>query len=94
MIGGKKLPLDFDNSQAFYRVKDNKDGTSTASYEFQFRTKPAFLGMMAKGSFKKQMSGTLVGLKHYIETGEKVTPMNKKHNDIKDKYPKAIVVSK
>lgn len=92
VIGGAKLPLNFDNSQAYYRVKDNGDGTSTAVYEFQFRTKPAFLGGIAKGGFKKQMSGTLVGLKHYVETGEKVTPMNNKYEEIKDKYPKATVL--
>ena len=92
VIGGKKLPLNFDNSQAFYRVRDNGDGTCTASYEFQFRTKPAFLAIIAKGGFKKQMSGTLVGLKHYVETNEKVTPMNKKYKEIKDKYPKPTIL--
>ncbi|MDH7445973.1 SRPBCC family protein [Aquimarina sp. 2201CG14-23] len=92
VIDGAKLPLNFDNSQAFYRVKDNGDGTSTASYEFQFRTKPAFLGIMAKGGFKKQMSGTLVGLKHYIETGERVTGGTDKYKKIKHKYPKATVI--
>ncbi|WP_298545796.1 SRPBCC family protein [uncultured Aquimarina sp.] len=92
VFDGAKLPLNFDNSQAFYRVKDNGDGTSTASYEFQFRTKPAFLGMIAKGGFKKQMSGTLVGLKHYIETGERVTGGTDKYKKIKNNYPKATVV--
>ncbi|GAB5472652.1 MAG: hypothetical protein Mars2KO_07510 [Maribacter sp.] len=92
VIDGAKLPLNFDNSQAFYRVKDNGDGTSTASYEFQFRTKPAFLGIIAKGGFKKQLSGTLVGLKHYIETGERVTGGTNKYKEIKGKYPKATVI--
>ncbi|RKN82547.1 SRPBCC family protein [Ulvibacterium marinum] len=89
VIDGAKLPLNFDNSQAFYRVKDNGDGTATASYEFQFRTKPAFLGVIAKGGFKKQMSGTLVGLKHYVETGERVTAGNEVYKRIKKDYPKA-----
>ena len=92
VIDGAKLPLNFDNSQAFYRVKDNGDGTSTASYEFQFRTKPAILGMIAKGGFKKQLSGTLVGLKHYVETGELVSGGNGKYKEIKKRYPKAIVI--
>lgn len=92
VIDGAKLPLNFDNSQAFYRVKDNGDGTSTASYEFQFRTKPAFLGFIAKGGFKKQMSGTLVGLKHYVETGERVTGGTDTYKEIKDKYPKATII--
>ncbi len=88
VIDAQKFPLDMDNSQAYYRVKDNGDGTSTASYEFQFRTKPAFMGAIAKGSFRKTLAGTLVGLKHYVETGEKVNASNDKYKEIKDKYPK------
>ncbi|NQZ45326.1 MAG: SRPBCC family protein [Flavobacteriaceae bacterium] len=60
IIDAQKFPLDLDNSQAFYRAKDNGDGTSTASYEFQFRTKPAFMGGRAKGKFKKTLEGTLI----------------------------------
>ncbi|MEW7292425.1 SRPBCC family protein [Aquimarina sp. 2304DJ70-9] len=92
VIDAEKFPLDMDNSQAFYRVKDNGDGTSTASYEFQFRTKPAFMGAIAKGSFRKTLAGTLVGLKHYVETGEKVNAENGKYKEVKKKYPKATVV--
>ncbi len=92
VIDGAKLPLNFDNSQAFYRVKDHGDGTCTASYEFQFRTKPAFMGGLAKGSFKKQLAGTLVGLKHYVETGEKVNGTNEKYKEIKKQYPEAVIV--
>ena len=91
IIDGKKLPLNFDNSQAFYRIKNNGDGTCIASYEFQFRTKPAFMGFLAKSSFKKQLSGTLVGLKHYVETGERVTGGNGKYDKIKNDYPKPTV---
>ncbi|MDC7998389.1 SRPBCC family protein [Gilvibacter sediminis] len=87
IIEGKKLPLNLDNSQAFYRVTDNGDGTSTAEYEFQFRTKPAFMGFIAKGQFRKQLKGTLVGLKHYIETGERVTGGNGVYEKIKANYP-------
>ncbi len=92
IIDGGKVPLNFDNSQAFYRVKDHGDGTCTAYYEFQFRTKPAFLGGLAKGGFKKQLGGTLVGLKHYVETGEKVTGGNNKYKSIKRQYPEPLVV--
>ncbi|WP_164549909.1 SRPBCC family protein [Nonlabens ponticola] len=92
VIDGKKLPLNFDNSRAFYTVKDNGDGTSTAGYEFQFRTKPAFMGVMAQGQFKKQLKGTLVGLKHYVETGEIVRGGNGVYKEIKDNYPEPTVI--
>ncbi|WP_299433533.1 SRPBCC family protein [uncultured Aquimarina sp.] len=92
VIDAEKFPLDMDNSQAYYEVRDNGDGTSTASYEFQFRTKPAFFGAIAKGNFKKTLAGTLIGLKHYVETGEKVNAVNGKYKEIKKKYPKVKVV--
>lgn len=92
IIDAAKFPLNLDNSQAFYGVKDNGDGTSTASYEFQFRTAPAFMGALAKGNFIKTLGGTLIGLKHHVETGEVVNASNKKYDEIKDKYPEATVV--
>ena len=73
VIDAQKFPLDTDNSYATYHVRDNGDGTSTAGYTFHFRTKPAFLGLIARGSFKKSLNETLIGLEHYLETGEHVT---------------------
>lgn len=94
IIDAAKFPLDMDNSQAYYTVKDNGDGTTTAGYEFQFRTKPAFMGGLAKGSFKKTLAGTLIGLKHYVETGEIVRAGNGKYKEIKDKYTDQVVETK
>ncbi|MEM7575229.1 MAG: SRPBCC family protein [Bacteroidota bacterium] len=65
-----KFPLDTENAFAIYQVRDNGDGTSTASYEFHFRTKPAFMAGLAKGSFKRLLNETLIGLEHYLTTGE------------------------
>ena len=89
-----KFPLDKENSQAVYYVKDNGNGTSTAGYKFQFRTIPAFMGGLAKGRFKKTLGGTLVGLKHYVETGEIVNASNKKYNEIKKDYTYTVVKNK
>ena len=86
MIDGGKFPLDRDNSQAFYRVVDHEDGTSTASYEFQFRAKPALMGFLMKGQFKKQLNETLMGLDHYITTGEVVNATTGNWKEIKKKY--------
>ncbi|MEO0899806.1 MAG: SRPBCC family protein [Bacteroidota bacterium] len=91
-INGAKIPMDFENTFAYYKVSDNGDGTSTATYELYIRTKPAFMGAIAKGGFKKQLIGTLIGLKHYVETGETVTPMNKRYDKIKIQYPTPEIV--
>jgi len=73
IIDAQKFPLDLDNSYAIYSVVDNGDGTSTAGYEFKFRTSPAFMGGLAAGSFKKSLNETLIGLTHYLRTNERVT---------------------
>lgn len=86
ILDGAKFPLDKENTQAYYRVKDNRNGTSTASYLMQFRGTPAFMTGMMKGSFKKSLENNLKGLKHYVETGEEVTPANDRIKDIKDLY--------
>lgn len=86
ILDGAKFPLDKENTQAYYRVKDNGNGTSTASYLMQFRGKPAFMTGMMKGSFKKSLENNLKGLKHYVETGEEVTPANDRIKVIKDLY--------
>ena len=67
------LPLDPDNSYAVYSVEDLGDGTSRAGYTFYMRTKPAFMGGLAAGSFEKSLNETLIGLEHYLTTGERVT---------------------
>lgn len=51
------------------------------------------MGGLVKGNFRKTLSGTLVGLKHYVETGEKVNAKNGKYKEIKDQYPEAKVIS-
>lgn len=73
LLDAAKFPLNIDNSYAVYYVRDNGDGTSTAGYEFNFRTKPAFMGGLAQGAFKKSLNETLIGLEHYLVTGERVT---------------------
>lgn len=91
IVDAAKFPLDKNNSQAIYYVLDNGDGTSTAGYKFQYRTKPAFMGGLVSGRFKKLLGGTLIGLKHYVETGEIVNASNEKFDDIKDQYSYTLV---
>lgn len=86
ILDAAKFPLDKDNSYAIYQVKDQGDGTSTASYEFNYRTKPAFMGGMVKGKFRKLLTETLMGLDHYVTTGEIVNANTGNWKTIKKKY--------
>ena len=36
------------------------------------------------------LAGTLVGLKHYIETGEKVNPSQDNYKEVKKKHPQPV----
>lgn len=86
VIDAAKFPLNKDLSYAYYRVKDNGNGTSTASYEFHYRTEPGFMTGMVKGKFKKTLEGTVIGLKHYVETGEVVNATTDNWKEIRKKY--------
>ncbi|MEM9299806.1 MAG: SRPBCC family protein [Bacteroidota bacterium] len=86
VIDAQKFPLNTDNSFAYYRVTDNGDGTSTAAYEFRYRTKPGFMTGMVKGKFQKTLDDTLTGLKHYIETGEIVNASSGNWKEVKKRY--------
>ena len=79
-----KFPVDPEFTQAVYRVKDLGNGTSEFSFDMQYRTKPAFMGAMAKGKFKKLINDYFIAVEHYVRTGEEVTKENFK--DIKKLY--------
>ena len=49
-----------------------------------YRTKPAFLGAVAKGGFKKTIAGYLLAVEHHVLTGETVNRDNFK--SIKKQY--------
>jgi len=79
-----KFPVDPDYTKAVYQVKDLGNGTSEFSFDMQYRTKPAFMGAMAKGKFKKLINDYFIAVEHYTKTGEKVTKENFKA--IKKRY--------
>ena len=79
-----KIPLDADYSTATYKVVPQGNGKSKLMFTMSYRTKPAFMGAMAKGKFKKTLSDYLLAVEHHVTTGEKVTRDNFK--EIKKQY--------
>ena len=81
-----KFPVDPEYTRAVYRVKDLGNGTSELSFDMQYRTKPAFMGAMAKGKFKRLIADYFIAVEHHAKTGEEVTKKNFK--EIRKKYAK------
>ena len=63
-----KFPVDPEYTQAIYRGKDLGDGTSEFSFDMRYRTKPAMMGAMAKGKFKKLITDYFIAIEHHIKT--------------------------
>ncbi len=81
-----KFPVDPQYTRANYQVKDLGNGTSEFSFDMKYRTKPAFMGAMAKGKFKKLIQDYFIAVEHHVKTGEEVTKENFKK--IKKQYAK------
>ncbi|WP_281613454.1 SRPBCC family protein [Flammeovirga sp. SubArs3] len=73
------LPLDAEYSFAEYKVEKVDENTSKLIFTFDYRTKPAFMGSLAKGKFKKQLSDYMLAVDHYVTTGEEVNAENFKN---------------
>ena len=83
-----KFPVDPEYTRAIYKVKDLGNGTSELSFDMQYRTKPAFMGTMAKGKFRKLIQDYFIAVEHHVKTGEEVTKENFKR--IKKQYAKEV----
>ena len=59
-----------------YSVERIDANTSKGKADLMYRTKPAFMGGMAKGKFKGMLEDYFLSIEHHIKTGEKVTIEN------------------
>lgn len=66
------LPLDTDYSVATYKVIPIDNQSSKLVFSMKYRTKPAFLGGLAKGNFKKTLTNYLLAVEHHVLTKEVV----------------------
>lgn len=80
----KKFPIDKENTEVVYSVEKVDANTSKIKVNLMYRTKPAFMGSMAKGKFKGMLEDYFLSIEHHIKTGEKVTIENFKN--IKKQY--------
>lgn len=71
-----KFPVNPEYTFAIYKIEKIDDKTSKFIFDMTFRTKPAFMGGMAKGSFKKLIADYAIAIEHHVNTGEKVTKDN------------------
>lgn len=71
-----RFPLDPEHTYAIYLVEAVDENTSRFTFNMIYRTKPAFMGAMAKGSFKKLIADYAIAIEHHVLTGEKVTKDN------------------
>ncbi len=80
------IPLNTDYSYGIYKVVPIEANSSKLIMTMGFRTKPAFMGPLAKGQFKRDISDYLLAVEHHVLTGENVNKDNFK--EIKKKYTK------
>lgn len=80
------IPLETGYSYAVYKVTPIDANSCTFSMEMNVRTKPAFMGSLAKGAFKNDIADYLLAVDHHVMTGETVNKESFKA--IKKKYKK------
>jgi hypothetical protein len=66
------MPL-LNQLQASFKLETVTASRTKVILSARFNTKPFFMAALMKGAFKKKMSDMLVGLKYYLETGNKVS---------------------
>ncbi len=71
-----KFPVDAARTLAVYKVTPIDENSCKLSFDMKFRTTPAWMGGMMKGSFKNLIGDYFIAIQHHIQTGEKVTKEN------------------
>ncbi|MDN5214766.1 SRPBCC family protein [Fulvivirgaceae bacterium BMA12] len=79
-------PLNTDLSRVHIYLSPLSPGQTKVRILMDYRTKPAFVGGLAKGKFINIFEDVLLGLKHYTETGERVNAGTGNFGKIKRQY--------
>ena len=81
-----KFPVVPEYSFATYKLEPIDDDSCQFTFDMTFRAKPAFMGGMMIGPFKKLIADYAIAVEHHVNTGENVTKDNFKR--IKKEYKK------
>lgn len=84
VIKAGKFPVNPAYTFGDYKVETIDANTSKFVFTMTYRTKPAFMGGMMKGQFKKLIKDYAIAIEHNVKTGEAVTKDNFK--EIKKLY--------
>ena len=79
-----KFPIDTSKTHGTFTVDDLGNNRSNVIFTMEYQTKPALMGALVKGQFKKLIKDYFISIEHYARTGENVTLNNFK--DIRRKY--------
>lgn len=71
-----KFPVNPEYTYGLYKVEPIDANTSRFVFTMHYRTKPAFMGGMMKGSFKKLIKDYAIAIEHNVKTGEVVNKDN------------------
>jgi len=71
-----KFPVDPAYTYGLYKVEPIDANTSKFIFTMTYRTKPAFMGGMMKGNFKKLINDYAIAIEHNVKTGEAVNKDN------------------
>jgi len=71
-----KFPVDPEYTYAIYKLEKVDANTTRFIFDMAYRTKPAFLGGLMKGQFKKLIQDYAIAIEHYVNTGEEVNQDN------------------
>ncbi len=71
-----KFPVDPEYTFAVYKIEPIDENSSRFVFDMNYRTKPAFMGGMMKGSFKKLIKDYAIAIEHHVNTGEVVNKDN------------------
>lgn len=82
-----KFPVSPEHTFAIYKVEAIDANTSRFTFDMTYRTKPAFMGGMMRGKFKKLIRDYAIAIEHHVKTGERVTKDNFK--SVKKSYKAA-----